>query len=544
MVTVLDDLRIAGILSIEPEIPAEPRDEIERLKSTSSWRLTAPLRRVRMVRSELRPGAVSRSGALRRRLLAVAPHLVDGEFAASSTLSILRQVTAAVARAQDDARLWLLFSATAGALPDADEFAALRRALVWARDDAAAARTVLQHAVALMDRSHSHYRDIDIREREVVVDVDYCATHGFTSGVQRVVRETLRRWRSHEGLYLAAWDSEGRAMRPLTDDEIERTTAWHRGHRRIIDMQGAHGATVSVIPWRSTVLLPEVAADRFAPRLAALASHSGNRVVAIGYDTIPATDGFFVAPEQSQSFARYLTILKGVDQIVAISRAAAAEFAGFIEAVAAQGVAGPQITVLALPEEVPAEPADPAPPAEIPLVLAVGSHEIRKNHVVIADAAEILWREGLKFILLFAGGSGPEWYTDLDDRVTELVLAGRTVAIVEGISDEELAQAYAAARVQIVVSLHEGFGLPVVESLSAGTPVITSERGSMAEIAEAGGCVVVDPESVTALADAMRRLLTDDEELERLRGEIADRPRTTWNDYADRLWQVVGGGRP
>ncbi|MFT4028609.1 MAG: glycosyltransferase family 1 protein [Protaetiibacter sp.] len=542
MVRLLDDIRLAGILSIEPERPDNPSDPVGQLKATASWRVTAPLRRAKMVHSELRPEVASRGAALRARLLVVAPHLVGADDLAShSTLDILERLAAAVTGVGDDASLWLLLSASAGAFPEEGEFQALRRELVWARGTDVT-RIVLDHAVALMDRAHTHYRAIDVCTDGIVVDVDYCATHGFTSGVQRVVREVLRRWRERDGLRLIAWDEVGLAMRDLDDDEIERVTAWHRGHARVISMRGAQAVGTTVIPWRSTVLLPEVANERYARPLAALAARSGNRVVAIGYDTIPATDGFFVSREQSQSFARYLTVIKNVDEIIAISEAAAEEFAGFAQAVAAQGLGGPAIEVLPLPEEVPGDGSAPSRPTALPLVLAVGSHEMRKNHVVIADAAEILWREGLEFILLFAGGSGPEWYSDLDDRVTELVLAGRTIAIVEGISDDELAEAYAAARVQVFVSLHEGFGLPVVESLAAGTPVITSNRGSLAEIAAAGGCVVVDPDSVGEIADALRRLLTDDAERDRLRLEIAKRPQRSWDDYARTLWQIIERG--
>lgn len=85
-------------------------------------------------------------------------------------------------------------------------------------------------------------------------------------------------------------------------------------------------------------------------------------------------------------------------------------------------------------------------------------------------------------------------------------------------------------------SLHEGFGLPVVESLAHGTPVITSDFGSTAQSGAAGGTVLVDPRDDDALTGAMRTLLTDDDVLARLRAEIARRPERTWQDYADELW--------
>ena len=92
-------------------------------------------------------------------------------------------------------------------------------------------------------------------------------------------------------------------------------------------------------------------------------------------------------------------------------------------------------------------------------------------------------------------------------------------------------------------SLLEGFGLPVVESLAVGTPVIVSGHGSTAEIAEGGGCLTVDPRDVDSLQHAMSQLLGDDDLLERLRREAMERPRWTWNDYAGALWSFLVDSR-
>ena len=61
----------------------------------------------------------------------------------------------------------------------------------------------------------------------------------------------------------------------------------------------------------------------------------------------------------------------------------------------------------------------------------------------------------------------------------------------------------------------------------------------MAEIAEGGGCLVVDPRDVDSLESAMSRLLQDDRLLERLRLEATSRRSVTWDDYADELWRFL-----
>ena len=74
--------------------------------------------------------------------------------------------------------------------------------------------------------------------------------------------------------------------------------------------------------------------------------------------------------------------------------------------------------------------------------------------------------------------------------------------------------------------------------------MITSRHGSLAEIAEGGGCLMVDPYDLTTIEDAMRNLLHDDGLLEGLRAQARDRHMSTWAEYADAVWSfLVGGSR-
>jgi glycosyltransferase involved in cell wall biosynthesis len=87
--------------------------------------------------------------------------------------------------------------------------------------------------------------------------------------------------------------------------------------------------------------------------------------------------------------------------------------------------------------------------------------------------------------------------------------------------------------------LHEGYGLPVAESLAYGTPALTTDYGSTAEIAAEGGALTVDPRDDDALVNAMRRLLTDDDLVTELEQAAGARPIRTWDDYARELWDVL-----
>jgi len=189
-----------------------------------------------------------------------------------------------------------------------------------------------------------------------------------------------------------------------------------------------------------------------------------------------------------------------------------------------------------LPVDAPIERAGAASTVPTrPMILCVGSKEPRKNHVAVLFAAERLWREGLEFDLRFIGSYG--WNTTLFRRwAKRLRKAGRALHAPPTSGDSDLWSAYASARFTVFPSLHEGYGLPVAESLAFGVPVITTNYGSTAEIAEGGGCLVVDPRDDEQLVTAMRTLLVDDATLERLRGEAGSRAARGWKEYADEAW--------
>ena len=109
------------------------------------------------------------------------------------------------------------------------------------------------------------------------------------------------------------------------------------------------------------------------------------------------------------------------------------------------------------------------------------------------------------------------------------------------VPDRLLWAAYRLARLTVFPSLNEGFGLPVAESLAAGTPVVTSDYGSMREIAEHGGALLVDPRDDQRIAAALGLLLNDDGVLAELREQARTRPRRTWVDYASEVWEYLTG---
>lgn len=486
--------------------------------------------------------------ALHQRILVVARTLgvlVDETFSASETLDLVARAV----RASDDVeQAWLLHVGITGSFPHVAELALLRRKLALSTD-ATVMLGVLEATIDRQSRTHSGLRTIEVVEGEVLVDVDFCARYEHNTGIQRVVRHTVPHWqddpeRSHR---LVAWLQDSTGYRSLTDRETDRVLHWEdrrfeRGPDRIFtddDLDTAH----VLVPWRSTLILPEVPAFHLCDPLACIAESTQTTMALVGYDAIPLISASTLPNEESERFAHYLTVVKHADVIAGISRSASDEFQGFVDALPSQGLTGPRVASVSLATEVSdvakaAVAAGPEHPEEL-LVLCVGSHEPRKNQDAVLFAAEVLFREGHDFRMVFIGGGSRLATHHFDQRVKRLRRKGMKVESHRGVSDKDLWGVFARARFTVFVSLHEGFGLPVAESLALGTPVLTSDFGSLDEVASVGGCVQVDPRDDDAIVRGMKRLLLDDELLERLHGEIAGQKQKSWRTYSDELWNAV-----
>lgn len=459
----------------------------------------------------------------------------------------LRPMLAAIVKYTEPDEVWLALAVLSGQLPTEETVLEVTRRGEF--------DTGLALAQAIARATTAASADVDVVvSNGVLVDVDHTVGVSFTSGIQRVVRETVGRWLADGRGDPVGWVPGHTALRWLTSSErgtIAQTPPIPEptGSRTVAGPARAVRPMTEtvVVPWGGAYLLPELALE--LPRLSrvrALARFARVQTGAIGYDCVPITSAETVALGIG-SFARYLAALKHVDRIATISQAAADEFSGWVGMLAATGLTGPEVTPILLPAEVPPASEETLAAAserfgtgDRPLVLVVGSHEPRKNHLAVLHAAELLWRRGLDFSLAFVGGRG--WDSEVFiEQVDRLQQRGRPISMPTGVDDRMLFAAYRLARYTVFPSLNEGFGLPVAESLACGTPAITSRFGSMLEIASGGGALVVDPRDDHDLAEAMARLLVDDTEVDRLGHEAAARRDRTWDEYAALVWDCLVG---
>ncbi|HEX8863593.1 MAG TPA: glycosyltransferase family 1 protein [Actinomycetes bacterium] len=165
-----------------------------------------------------------------------------------------------------------------------------------------------------------------------------------------------------------------------------------------------------------------------------------------------------------------------------------------------------------------------------PFLLAVGTLEPRKNLARLVAAFAEAAAELPSHHLVVVGPAG--WGDALDGPTPPRVaLAGR-------VPDEVLAGLYASADGLAYPSLYEGFGLPVLEAMARGLPVLTSDRSSLPEVA-GGAALLVDPTDVPAIAKGLVELVADSGLRERLAAGGRRRAAAfTWRATAEATWSA------
>ena len=169
-------------------------------------------------------------------------------------------------------------------------------------------------------------------------------------------------------------------------------------------------------------------------------------------------------------------------------------------------------------------------------VLAAATMNKRKNFRALVRAFLKTSAPEVRLVLVGATdariyGSDPELSGMLDDP--RIVLAGY-------VSDQELAGLYKHAELFLFPSLYEGFGIPPVEAMSVGCPVLTSDRASMPEVC-GDAAYLVDPDDEAAITSAIDGLLADDARRREFAAKGLERAkRYDWGRSAERFVELAG----
>lgn len=227
------------------------------------------------------------------------------------------------------------------------------------------------------------------------------------------------------------------------------------------------------------------------------------------------------------------------DHILADSRSTSADLVSLL------GVSEEKITVVPLAADPSFRPV-PAGEArqtakryglEPGYLFFVGTLEPRKNIPGLLNAFRVLLdREVTAKPLVLVGSKG--WlYEEIFERVEALALTAQ-VRFLHGVPDADLPALYTAASVLAMPSFYEGFGLPALEAMSCGTPVVVADRASLPEVVGDAG-ILVNPDDPEAIAHGLARVLTEQSLQRRLRELGMERATMfSWQRVAEETSEV------
>ncbi|MBI4744908.1 MAG: glycosyltransferase family 4 protein [Actinobacteria bacterium] len=168
-------------------------------------------------------------------------------------------------------------------------------------------------------------------------------------------------------------------------------------------------------------------------------------------------------------------------------------------------------------------------------ILFVGNRKPHKNILRLIEAFKILKNKVDCSLLIITDNDSR--FTEPEEKVLELDLSN-DVIISGPVENEELPLLYSAADVFILPSLCEGFGLPALEAMSCGTPVVASETSSLPEVIGSAG-ILIDPYDVNSIADALEKILEDDVlRKEMIKRGYSQAAKFNWRDTAGKTLEV------
>lgn len=365
--------------------------------------------------------------------------------------------------------------------------------------------------------------------------IEHTCTFPYNTGIQRVVRG-LARGLLDQGVRLipVRWDFERGAFYQPAQPELDYLARWNGPAADTWTRE----ALPTVFSPRDWLLLPELSAYPGGMNLGAVkawCAARGVRWATVFYDAIPWKLKELYTPQVHQLHGDYMRALNQGDLALAISEFSRQDLIGFLRAIPD---ATPDLEQRILACPLPGEFRETARVLDLPArhdgpvrILTVSSVETRKNHIRLLEAfQEAIRQSRLPMELCIAGGCHlPEPQAG---AFRALVASIPGVRWEESPDDARLRALYQQCDFTVYPSLEEGFGLPILESLWNARPCLCRDSGAMREVAEGGGCMMVDTADVPAITQALLQLTSDAALRARLAQEAISRPVRTWRDYA------------
>ena len=168
----------------------------------------------------------------------------------------------------------------------------------------------------------------------------------------------------------------------------------------------------------------------------------------------------------------------------------------------------------------------------------VGAIQPRKNLINLFKAFDRFKAHDTKGIKLIIVGR-KAWHIEETFQTYEQMTHKEDVIFTGRVSTVELKNLLGSALALTYIPFFEGFGVPIIEAQTCGTPVITSITTSMPE-ASGGAALLVDPDSVDGIVDAMHKIVSDEKLRQELIGKgTINAQRFSWDKTADKVWETM-----
>ena len=313
------------------------------------------------------------------------------------------------------------------------------------------------------------------------------------------------------------------------------------------------GASASALAWTEArdrakggdwFVTAELFSEVERPGFGAFVRSRTCRTAAIFLDAIPMKHPHITWPNSVARHPGYMKMLAAFEQVWAISAASREELVGYWRWLGLKET--PPVEVLPLGADFDRRPRvtdRAARHSGPPALLCVGILEPRKNQMLLLDACETLWAEGMVFDLNIVGRVNPHFGAPMVARIRSLQKKFPGLRYHQAATDAVLSRLYAEARATVCPTIAEGCGLPLVESLWRGVPCVCSDLPVLRENADGGGCLMAAVDDRGAWREALRSVLTDDALHARLSQEAVTRDLPTWSATAAKLRAGLAGDR-
>jgi glycosyltransferase involved in cell wall biosynthesis len=361
------------------------------------------------------------------------------------------------------------------------------------------------------------------------------------TGVQRVARQTARAM-ANAGVKVVAttWDTDKRSFTPLLPKEIHHLSKWNgplpdQWHPWVPPSEAPENS------WFMSNEMPPKLGSGVNGQLLEFAKLNDLKTAVTFFDAIPYIFPDLYPVGSAELHYSYMEQLARWDLIFPISMQSAKDMFDLLpESISSELDLNRKLIPLPLPCEFTSAKQNVDPPVSLnarPFILMISTFEQRKNHISLLRAMVIAQRSlPFGFDLILVGHP-------LETSVVQLVNLYKQILpsmkVVHDASDNQIKEWLDRADFTIFPSVEEGFGLPIVESLWHGKPVICDNQRAINELAKDGGCLQVDVLNVEQLAEAIVTLATDFEVYRSKCKEIENRSFSTWNNYASTIVSLM-----